>query len=101
MSGAFDIVRREGHTLTEPSDFLANLAIALLAAGLGGIIAARLRQSVILGYIVAGIVIGPHTPGWIADQPTVDALADIGVVLRLFVTVMDVSERDQIGRAND
>ena len=48
----------------------------------------------VLGYIVAGVIIGPHTPGWIADQGTVDALANIGVVLLLFVTGMDVSPRD-------
>ncbi len=47
-----------------------------------------------LGYIVAGVIIGPHTPGWIADQGTVDALANVGVVLLLFVTGMDVSPRD-------
>ncbi|MQC18781.1 MAG: hypothetical protein DWG80_06890, partial [Chloroflexi bacterium] len=48
----------------------------------------------VLGYIVAGVIIGPYTPGWIADQTTVDSLANIGVVLLLFVTGMDVSPRD-------
>jgi len=66
----------------------------LLAAGLGGVVAAWLKQSVVLGYISAGVIIGPYTPGWIADQSTVDALANIGVVLLLFVTGMDVSPRD-------
>ncbi len=80
--------------LTDPSEFLANLSIALLVAGLSGIVAARLGQSVILGYILAGVFIGPHTPGWIADQDTVDVLANIGIVLLLFVTGMDVSPRD-------
>lgn len=80
--------------LNDTSEFLPHLAVALLAAGIGGVIAARLGQSVVLGYIVAGVLIGPHTPGWIADQSTVDALANIGVVLLLFVTGMDVSPRD-------
>ncbi len=43
---------------------------------------------------MAGVVIGPHTPGWIADQGMVDALANIGIILLLFVTGMDVSARD-------
>lgn len=73
---------------------LASLAFALLAAGLSGAVAARLRQSVILGYIVAGMIIGPYTPGWVADVASVEALAEIGIVLLLFVTGMEVSARD-------
>lgn len=61
---------------------------------MSGILAARLGQSVILGYIIAGVLIGPHTPGWIADPATVNALADVGIVLLLFVTGMDVSPAD-------
>jgi monovalent cation:H+ antiporter-2, CPA2 family len=80
--------------LTDPTEFLAHLAVALLVGGVAGVIAARLGQSVILGYIVAGVLIGPHTPGWIADQGTVTALANIGIVLLLFVTGMDISPRD-------
>lgn len=94
MSASSVTIRQEDRFLTDTSTFLANLAVALLAAGISGIVAARLGQSVILGYILAGVVIGPHTPGWIADQPTVDALANIGIVLLLFVTGMDVSARD-------
>jgi len=99
MSDGFASVGAEG-SLNDPSDFLANLSIALLVAGVSGIIAARLGQSVILGYLIAGVLIGPYTPGWIADPATVNAMADVGIVLLLFVTGMDVSPRDfrQFGR---
>ena len=46
--------------------------------------AARLGQSVILGYILAGIAIGPYTPGFVAAELTVTALADIGIILLMF-----------------
>jgi len=93
MSDGTGNVGPEG-PLNDPSDFLANLSLALLVAGVSGIVAARLGQSVILGYIIAGILIGPYTPGWIADPSTVNAMADVGIVLLLFVTGMDVSPGD-------
>jgi CPA2 family monovalent cation:H+ antiporter-2 len=70
---------------------LVNLAFALLAAGAAAAVAARLGQSVILGYIVAGVAIGSHTPGFTADADTVEALADIGVVLLMFAIGLQVS----------
>lgn len=63
---------------------LVNLAVALLAATLGAAIAVRLRQSAILGYIVAGIAIGPYTPGFVGNLDVVRALADIGIVFLMF-----------------
>ena len=43
------------------------LAFALAAAGIGALAAALLRQSLVLGYIVAGMAIGPNTPGFVID----------------------------------
>lgn len=80
--------------MTDPSSLLASLAFALLAAGLSGAIAARLGQSVIIGYIAAGLLVGPYTPGYVADRDSVQALAEIGVVLLLFATGMEVSARE-------
>ncbi|MGH2532646.1 MAG: cation:proton antiporter [Thermomicrobiales bacterium] len=78
----------------ESSGLLVNMVVAMLAALLGAFIAARLRQSVILGYIVAGIVIGPFTPGFVGDVPTVAALADIGIILLMFAIGVQFSLRD-------
>lgn len=80
--------------MPETSTLLASLAIALLAAGLSGAVAASLKQSVIVGYIVAGVLVGPHTPGFVADGGSVEGFASIGIVLLLFVTGMEVSFRD-------
>jgi len=63
--------------------------ITTLAAGFGlallfGFIAARLRLPAVVGYLVAGVVIGPATPGFVADAQIAAQLADIGVMLLMF-----------------
>ena len=63
--------------------------IATIAAGLGlafvlGLIATRLRLPPILGYLLAGIAVGPFTPGFVADGGLASQLAEIGVILLMF-----------------
>src|SRR3954471_22419844 len=63
--------------------------ITTIAAGLGlalvfGFIAARLRLPAIVGYLFAGVLIGPFTPGFVADTPLASELAEIGVMLLMF-----------------
>lgn len=63
--------------------------ITTIAAGLGlalilGFIAARLHLPALVGYLVAGIVIGPFTPGFVADTNLASQLAEIGVMLLMF-----------------
>jgi len=70
------------------------LAIALGAAGVGALLAAFLRQSLVLGYILAGLAIGPNTPGFVIDVPAVEQLADVGVVLLMFVIGIQLSFND-------
>ena len=60
------------------------LLIALGAALVLGALAHRLRLPPMLGYIAAGLVVGPATPGFVADREEVLALADIGVALLMF-----------------
>jgi CPA2 family monovalent cation:H+ antiporter-2 len=63
----------------------ADIAIILVAALLGGFLAQRLRQPLILGYIVAGILVGPHTGGvTVTEIHEIELLAEIGVALLLF-----------------
>ncbi len=76
------------------ADLFVNLVIAILAALAGAIAAARLRQSIILGYIVAGLVISPLTPGVEGDVATVEELANIGIVLLLFAIGVQFSLSD-------
>lgn len=63
---------------------IQSIAIALGAALAGGLIARFLKQSAILGYLLAGIVIGPHVLGLIQESGEIRVLATIGVVLLLF-----------------
>lgn len=73
---------------------LTNLVFALGAAFIGAFLAARLGQSAILGYILAGIAIGPFTPGFVGDFATIEALAQIGIVFLLFTIGVQLSLRD-------
>lgn len=75
----------------EHSVLLVNLAFALGAALIGAMIAARLRQSVILGYLLAGVVIGPFTPGFVGNTETIQALADVGIILLMFTVGLEFS----------
>jgi monovalent cation:H+ antiporter-2, CPA2 family len=82
------------------SSLIANLALALLAALIGALVAVRLRQSAVIGYIAAGIVIGPFTPGLVADPNAVEALADLGLVFLLFTIGAELSLRDLLRAGN-
>jgi CPA2 family monovalent cation:H+ antiporter-2 len=84
-----------------PGDFVPHSTplIAILASGFGlalifGLIAQRLRLSPLVGYLVAGIVIGPFTPGYVADQELATELAEIGVILLMFGVGLHFSLKD-------
>jgi CPA2 family monovalent cation:H+ antiporter-2 len=66
------------------SEFLREFGLALIAALLGGLAARALRLPVLLGYLAAGLIVGPHTPGLTVDQATVQQVADLGVALLMF-----------------
>ncbi len=72
-------------------DLLVTLALTLAAAGAGAVLATWTRQSVVLGYVVAGMLIGPHTPGLVADGASVEQLADIGIILIMFAIGVQLS----------
>ena len=65
-------------------DLLVTLTGALAAALVLGFITNRLGLSPIVGYLLAGIVVGPHTPGFVADVHLAEQLAEIGVILLMF-----------------
>ncbi len=68
------------HELTVLMTFAAGLGVALVL----GFLAKRLKVSPIVGYLLAGIVVGPFTAGYVADQKVADQFAEIGVILLLF-----------------
>ena len=73
--------------------------IAILVFGLGlafilGTLANRLRTSLLVGYLLAGVAIGPFTPGFVADQGLALQLAEIGVILLMFGVGLHFSVKD-------
>ncbi|UCE97441.1 MAG: cation:proton antiporter [Dehalococcoidia bacterium] len=75
----------------QQSDPFIAIAILLAAALLGGLLAHRLKQPVILGYLIIGVAIGPHALGLVSDLEIVEAAATIGVSLLIFTIGMEVS----------
>jgi K+:H+ antiporter len=80
--------------LTEQLRFILDLGGAIAAALLGGTIAIRLGQPAIVGYLLAGIAIGPFTPGFVGDVERISVLADVGIVLLLFALGIQFSIRE-------
>jgi monovalent cation:H+ antiporter-2, CPA2 family len=70
------------------------MAISLVYALVGGYIASRLRLPPLVGYLIAGIVVGPFTPGFVADRKLAPQLAEIGVILLMFGVGLHFSIRD-------
>jgi monovalent cation:H+ antiporter-2, CPA2 family len=73
---------------------IETLAAALAIALVCGLIAARLRLPPLVGYLVAGISIGPFTPGYVGDARVASQLAEIGVILLMFGVGLHFSARD-------
>lgn len=72
-----------------------DIAIIVTAALLGGLIAHFLKQPLIIGYIFAGVVVGPHTGGvTVSDAHNIEKLAEIGVALLLFALGLEFSIRE-------
>ncbi len=63
---------------------ITTIAAALGLALIMGFVAARLRLPALVGYLIAGIIIGPATPGFVADIELSNQLAEIGVMLLMF-----------------
>ena len=63
---------------------IETIAIGLGAAFVGGLVATRLRLPTIVGYLLAGLAVGPFTPGLVADTATAQELAELGVILLMF-----------------
>jgi monovalent cation:H+ antiporter-2, CPA2 family len=73
---------------------IATIAAGLMLAYVFGLIAHRLRVQPLVGYLVAGVVVGPFTPGFTADLPLAGELAEIGVILLMFGVGLHFSLKD-------
>jgi len=66
------------------TSLIATIVIGLVLAFILGAIANRLKVSALVGYLLAGVLVGPFTPGFVADQTLAPQLAEIGVILLMF-----------------
>jgi monovalent cation:H+ antiporter-2, CPA2 family len=73
---------------------ISTIAIGLTAAFIGGLAARRIGLPPIVGYILAGVAIGPFTPGLVADPAIATELAELGVILLMFGVGIHFSIRD-------
>lgn len=73
---------------------LINIAVALVVAFIGGVIARRIGLPTIAGYLLAGIAIGPFTPGFVGDTETISQLAELGVIFLMFGVGLHFSLKD-------
>ena len=70
--------------MTHDTPLIATLVSALVLAYVAGMLAQRVRLSPLVGYLIAGIAIGPFTPGIVADQALAPELSELGVILLMF-----------------
>ncbi len=74
--------------------FLADLALVLCVAAVTSVLFRRLRQPVVLGYLLAGLIVGPHTPvPLFASSESLEVLSELGVILVMFSIGLEFSLR--------
>ena len=70
--------------MVDQHPLISTIVIGLSLAFLFGALAQRLRFSPLVGYLLAGVIVGPYTPGFVADQTLANELAELGVILLMF-----------------
>ncbi len=73
---------------------IATIVAGLVVAFVLGALAHRLKLSPLVGYLLAGVIVGPFTPGYVADQGLANELAEIGVILLMFGVGLHFSLKD-------
>jgi CPA2 family monovalent cation:H+ antiporter-2 len=81
--------------MTADSAYYRDLAYVLVAAMAGGLVARKLRQPLILGYVAGGILVGPFTPGpKVSEVHVLELVAEVGVILLMYSIGIEFSIRD-------
>ena len=73
---------------------ILSITVAVVVALVGGMIAHRLKLSPIVGYLVAGIAIGPFTPGFVGDREQIAVLAEVGIIFLMFALGIEFSLKE-------
>ena len=76
------------------TSLIALLCVGFVLAFVLGLLANRLKLSPLVGYLLAGVIVGPFTPGYVADQTLAPQIAEIGVILLMFGVGLHFSLRD-------
>ncbi|UZE51375.1 Kef family K(+) transporter [Rhodopseudomonas sp. P2A-2r] len=79
---------------------ISTVVVGLVLAFILGTIAQRIRVSPLVGYLVAGVLMGPFTPGYVADQNIANELAEIGIILLMFGVGLHFSLKDLLSVKN-
>ncbi|HQY83271.1 MAG TPA: cation:proton antiporter, partial [Thermomonas sp.] len=82
------------------TSLIALLCVGFVVAFALGMLAQRLRLSPLVGYLLAGVIVGPFTPGFVADQTLAPQLAEVGVILLMFGVGLHFSLRDLLDVKN-
>ncbi len=82
--------------LEHQTPLITTIVVGLSLAFAFGLAAQRLRISPLVGYLLAGVAVGPFTPGFVADAPLANELAEIGVILLMFGVGLHFSWRTSL-----
>jgi CPA2 family monovalent cation:H+ antiporter-2 len=80
--------------MSHDTALIATIATGFVCALLFGFVAAKIRLPPLVGYLLAGVLLGPHTPGFVADVSLASQLAEIGVMLLMFGVGLHFSVND-------
>jgi K+:H+ antiporter len=76
----------------QPHGFLQDLALVLMVAAVTTVLFQRLKQPVVLGYLLAGLIVGPHIPiPLFADLDRIHTLSELGIILVMFAIGLEFS----------
>src|SRR3546814_3790832 len=76
------------------TSLISTIVMGLVLAFIGGLAASKLKLPPLVGYLIAGIAVGPFTPGFVGDEALAGQLADIGIILLMFGVGLHFSVQD-------
>lgn len=89
-----DTTHRAKYRMTHNTPLISTVVVGLVLAFALGALAQRVRVSPLVGYLLAGVLMGPFTPGFVADQNIANELAEIGIILLMFGVGLHFSLKD-------
>lgn len=92
--GAYLTGSLHDNRMFQETSLIATVVVGLSLAFVFGVVANKLKVSLLVGYLLAGIAVGPFTPGFVADQKLASQLADVGVILLMFGVGLHFSPKD-------